>query len=220
MTLRLILESSSQPQARTEARLADGQLSIGRGEECGWQLVDPNMFVSRRHAVITGQGGQYRVTDESSGGLFIDAASAPLGQGAVATLAPGMRLRLGDFVIRVEMDNAAAAAPEPVARPAMFGDDFFTPRPEAPPPPRPASLPDPFEAQRGAGAAPEAEPPRPAPPAFFDDPFTLDHGPRAVQPAPDPVAAAQTARCRSGADPYHLPSRPQGRHRPFRRNAP
>ncbi|MBP9183874.1 MAG: FHA domain-containing protein, partial [Fuscovulum sp.] len=150
MTLRLILESYSQPQARTEARLAEGQLVIGRGEECDWTLDDPQMFVSRRHCVVQGQGGQYRVTDESRGGLFLDAAAAPLGPGVAAPLAPGMRLRLGDFVIRVEVEAAAvAAAPAaPAAKPGMFGDDFFTPRPEAPPPPRPASLPDPFDAPR------------------------------------------------------------------------
>ena len=194
MTLRLVLESFSQPQKRVEARLADGQLVIGRGEDCGWQLEDPQMFVSRRHCVITGQGGQYRVTDESSGGLFLDAAPAPLGQGATAVLVPGMRLKLGDFVIRVEVDSAAAPVVAPPAQGnAMFGDDFFTPRPEAPPPPRPASLPDPFDTPRDAGPMVAAPPPRPAAPAFFDDPFTMDHGPRPVTPVPDPVPPAPPA---------------------------
>jgi type VI secretion system protein ImpI len=193
MTLRLVLESSSLPQKRADIRLAEGQVTIGRGEECNWQLEDPQMFVSRRHCVVQGQGGQYRVTDESSGGLFIDAAPAPLGHGVSAMLAPGMRMRLGDFVIRVEIETAASPPPEPAAKPAMFGDDFFTPRPEAPPPPRPVGLPDPFDAQRGTGATPAAETPRPAPPAFFDDPFSMDHGPRAVAPAPDPVPSSAPA---------------------------
>ena len=192
MTLRLVLESFSHPQKRTEARLADGQLVIGRGEECGWQLEDPQMFVSRRHCVIIGQGGQYRVTDESSGGLFLDAAPAPLGQGVTAVLAPGMRLKLGDFVIRVEVEGTAAPVAAPAPKDALFGDDFFTPRPEAPPPPRPASLPDPFDAPRAA--EPVAEPaPRAAAPGFFDDPFTMDHGPRPVMSAPDPAPRAAPA---------------------------
>jgi len=207
MTLRLVLESFSHPQKRTEFRLADGQVSIGRGEDCGWQLEDPQMFVSRRHCVVTGQGGQYRVTDESSGGLFLDAAPAPLGQGVTAVLAPGMRMKLGDFVIRVEVDTPAAAMPEPAPKPAMFGDDFFTPRPEAPAPPRPAGLPDPFEAQRGAGAAtPAPEPARPAPPAF----------PR--PPLPGPLISAISAclpifrppRQRPRRQRLRPPPRPQG----------
>lgn len=191
MMLRLFLETSPTPQARAEFRLADGQVVIGRGDDCDWKIDDPQMFVSRRHCVVAGQGGQYRVTDLSRGGLFIDGAPAPLGEGVTAVLAPGMRLRLGDFVIRAEVEAAAAAAPAPAARGGMFGDDFFTPRPEAPPPPRPAGLPDPFDAPRGAAAGSgPARDDRPAPPPFFDDPFTMDHEPRArvvqreVPPAP------------------------------------
>ncbi len=197
MTLRLILESAPQPQMRTEFRLADGQVVIGRGEDCDWKFEDPQMFVSRRHCVIVGRGGDYQVTDESRGGLFLDGAQAPLGQGVSAPLRPGMRLRLGDFVIRAEVESAAAAAPQSAAaKPAMFGDDFFTPRPEAPPPPRPASLPDPFDTPRMTAAAAPEPPARPAPPAFFDDPFTMDHGPsRAV---PNPVPAAPPASAPAG----------------------
>jgi len=190
MTLRLILESAPTPQARAEFRLAEGQVVIGRGDDCDWKFEDPQMFVSRRHCVVAGQGGQYRVTDESRGGLFLDGAPAPLGQGVTAVLAPGMRLRLGDFVIRAEMEAAqpAAAPQQPGARAGMFGDDFFTPRPEAPPPPRPAGLPDPFEAPRGADPLRAATPDqRPAPPPFFDDPFTLDPGARSPAPPPRPA---------------------------------
>lgn len=189
--LRLFLETSPTPQARAEFRLADGQVVIGRGDDCDWRIDDPQMYVSRRHCVVAGQGGQYRVTDLSRGGLFIDGAPAPLGEGVTAVLVPGMRLRLGDFVIRAEMESAAAAAPAPAARGGMFGDDFFTPRPEAPPPPRPASLPDPFDAPRAGAAGPSpARDDRPAPPPFFDDPFTMDHEPRArvVQRDPPPPA--------------------------------
>jgi type VI secretion system protein ImpI len=176
MTLRLILETAPQPQMRTEFRLADGQVVIGRGEDCDWKIEDPQMFVSRRHCVVQGRGGQYLVTDESRGGVFLDAATTPLGTGVSAPLLPGMRLRLGDFVIRAEIEAAAAAAPPVAAKAAMFGDDFFTPRPEAPPPPRPASLPDPFDAPRAAAARMPEPAAKPAPPAFFDDPFTMDSG--------------------------------------------
>ena len=68
MTLRLILEASPHPQSRNDFRLADGQVVIGRGDDCDWKIKDPQMFISRRHCVIAGQGGQYRVTDESRGG--------------------------------------------------------------------------------------------------------------------------------------------------------
>jgi type VI secretion system protein ImpI len=190
MTLRLILETAPQPQMRTEFRLADGQVVIGRGEDCDWKIEDPQMFVSRRHCVVQGRGGQYLVTDESRGGVFLDAATSPLGTGVSAPLLPGMRLRLGDFVIRAEIE-AAAAQPPVAAKAAMFGDDFFTPRPEAPQPPRPASLPDPFEAPRAAARMPEPAA-KPAAPAFFDDPFTMDSG--AARAVPNPVPAPPPAQ--------------------------
>lgn len=191
MTLRLVLESFSHPQKRGEARLADGQLVIGRGEDCGWQLDDPQQFVSRQHCVVVGQGGQYRVTDLSSGGLFIDAAPAPLGRGVTAVLAPGMRLRLSDFVIRVEVDHPAAAQAPAPPKNAMFGDDFFTPQPEAPKAPRPASLPDPFDIARSEVRAEETPPPRPTGGGFFDDPFTMDHNSRVVTPVATPEPPAK-----------------------------
>ncbi|TAG28343.1 MAG: FHA domain-containing protein [Rhodobacterales bacterium] len=183
MTLRLILETAPHPQARSEFRLADGQVTIGRGDECDWKIEDPQMFVSRRHCVIVGAGGQYRVTDESRGGVFVDSAMAPLGTGVTAPLHSGMRLRLGDFVIRAELEAAAMAPAAAPAKSGIFGDDFFTPRPEAPPPPRPAGLPDPFDSPREAASVAPMAAPAPAAPAFFDDPFSMDHSSRAVTPA-------------------------------------
>ena len=90
-------ETAPHPQARTEFRLADGQVTIGRGDDCDWQIDDPQMFVSRRHCVIVGAGGQYRITDESRGGVFVDSATAPLGTGVTAPLQAGMRLAFGRF---------------------------------------------------------------------------------------------------------------------------
>lgn len=188
MSLRLILESAPLAQARAEFVLGEGRVVIGRGDDCDWKIDDPQMFVSRRHCMVVGQGGQYRITDESRGGLFLDGAPAPLGQGVTAVLVPGMRFRLGDFVIRAEAGagTGTPAAPAAAAPPqgGMFGDGFFTPRPEAPPPPRPASLPDPFDAPRAGSPAAPAAAARPAAPAFFDDPFTLDAPPRAAAPPP------------------------------------
>jgi type VI secretion system protein ImpI len=192
MTLRLILETSPHPQSRSDFRLADGQVVIGRGDECDWKIEDPQMFISRRHCVIAGQGGQYRVTDESRGGVFLDMSTTPLGTGATAPLLPGMRIRLGDFVIRAELEAAGASPASPAAKgSALFGDDFFTPRPEAPQAPRPASLPDPFETSRVA-VAPAA--PAAAAPVFFDDPFSMDpsHRSAVANPVSMPAAAPKS----------------------------
>jgi type VI secretion system protein ImpI len=212
MTLRLILETAPTPQVRAEFVLGEGRVVIGRGEDCDWKIDDPQMFVSRRHCTVMGQGGQYRVTDDSRGGLFLDGAPAPLGQGVTAVLVPGMRLRLGDFVIRAEegagAQQAAPAAQAPAARAGMFGDDFFTPRPEAPPPARPAGLPDPFDAPRASPQAP-VNAPRPGGPAFFDDPFTLDPAPRVAPPqAQNSTPPPQPAQPAFG-NPFDTPAPPR-----------
>ncbi|MFC6762346.1 FHA domain-containing protein [Sulfitobacter porphyrae] len=79
MTLRLVLENAPHAQAEREKIYNGGKLMIGRGDDADWQLVDPDMFVSRQHAILTEEDGRIMVTDASSGGLFIDNAANPLG---------------------------------------------------------------------------------------------------------------------------------------------
>ena len=195
MTLRLTIEHSPHPQDRREMRHPGGEFSIGRGAECSWQLNDPDMYVSRKHCVITGEAGQFIVTDASRGGLFIDGKDQPLGPGNAARLEPGMRLRLGDTVIRVEFETAAPVATPRTQAPVqrqMTHDDFFS-QPVTPPPPvnRPESLPQPFDTGATDARRYDATPDRPKPPPLFDDPFTLDRS-VAARPAggvPEPIAA-------------------------------
>lgn len=181
MTLRLVVEHSAHPQDRREMRHPGGELSIGRGAECSWQLNDPDMYVSRKHCVITGEAGQFIVTDASRGGLFIDGKDQPLGPGNATRLEPGMRLRLGDTVIRVEIEAplspAAGAAPR-TQRPEerrLYHDDFFA-KPVAPPPPvhRPEGLPQPFDSGTIDARRYDQVQDRTPPPPMFDDPFNLD----------------------------------------------
>lgn len=196
MSLRLVIEHATHPQAQTERIHHAGDLSIGRGSESDWQLEDPEMFVSRRHCVISGRDGQFTVTDASRGGLFLDGSDTPLGAGIAVPVSNGMRLRLGDVVIRAEV-MASAAHTDSVLRetvraaplPAGFDDDdFFTPRAAPPPPARPESLPKPFEG--GPSPFSPETVPRPTPPPLFDDPFTLDP---VSTPAPKPVATPAPA---------------------------
>ena len=168
MTLRLTIEHSAHPQDRREMRHPGGEFSIGRGAECSWQLNDPDMYVSRKHCVITGEGGQFIVTDASRGGLFIDGRDQPLGPGNAARLESGMRLRLGDTVIRVEVEAAAPAASPRTQAPVqrqMTHDDFFS-APVAPPPPvhRPQGLPQPFDTGPTDARRYDTTPDRAAPP--------------------------------------------------------
>ncbi|MGX5840891.1 type VI secretion system-associated FHA domain protein TagH [Mesorhizobium sp. ArgA1] len=217
MSLLLTLEQGPRAQVTRQARLDEGELVIGRSADADWQINDPDMFVSRAHCKITSKQGGYFVTDTSSSGLFIDDAASPLGAGNTARLLSGMRLRLGDYVVWVDLQAAKTEAPAsrpsmPDARPAasrapvsLGGDDFFSSTTEEEPGrPRPADLPDPFE--------------KPVPGAFararsderssqaFDDPFSLDP---VATPAPEPTD-------RNGAkssfdDPFGLDAAPLSR---------
>ena len=192
MTLSLTLENAPHPQAVSEMRHEFGELSIGRSSDVDWQIDDPEMYVSRKHCIIRADNGRYTVTDASRGGLFIDGSETPLGAGNSAQLENGMRLRLGDYVIRVAVEQEArTAAPSPSEIPpqqrAMQSDDFFTaPVEREVQAPRPKDMPPPFEQPEPSRFFDTEEPARRDDPGqVFDDPFTLD-------PLPSEPAAAGT----------------------------
>jgi type VI secretion system protein ImpI len=240
MTLRLVVEHSPHRQPRSEVLHVGGDLTIGRAVEVDWPLEDPDMFISRRHCIVSGGDGAYRVTDISRGGVFVDGAAAPLGEGRSADLTHGMRLRLGDVVLRVELETApaarptapqdpkGAAAPAPTMAPAMnpasnpfAADDFFTqPAVHTPPAaPRPASLPDPFDRPARPAFPPpsESRPSSGAP--LFDDPFTLDPLPSRAPAATSPHSSdsSWTVDDPFGAAPVVQPMPPAPSHpRPAR----
>ncbi|WFP62572.1 type VI secretion system-associated FHA domain protein TagH [Mesorhizobium sp. WSM4904] len=204
MSLLLTLEQGPRSQVVRQTRLDEGELVIGRSADAGWQIDDPDMFVSRAHCKISGGRDGYFVTDTSSSGLFIDDSDSPLGAGRSTRLQSGMRLRLGDYVLYVEVQpnasqtsvgqaaNHSAPAwsppPQPRSSPSIGGDDFFSAKVEEEPRrPRPANLPDPFE-QPVPGAYDRASNQRSSP--AFDDPFSLD--PVATPASTDDAAASRS----------------------------
>lgn len=148
MNVRLVIESTPHAQSVTEHVFTGGRLVIGRSDDADWVLNDPDMYVSRQHCILTEQGGQVMVTDASSSGLFIDNAANPVGTSKAVAIEPGMRLRMGDFVLRVEALTGGASEPaRRAADPGGMVFDFSRREDEPPPPepgPRPKDLPDPF----------------------------------------------------------------------------
>jgi type VI secretion system protein ImpI len=194
MSLLLTIEHGPRSQSVRHARLEEGDLVIGRSAEADWQIDDPDMYVSRAHCTVSARGDGYVVTDTSSSGLFIDDAASPLGAGNSAPLRSGMRLRLGDYILGVEMPGTADPKPAGVVETRQSGasrvaagfghDDFFAAQvEEAAPQPRPSGLPDPFEKARPSafGSYEPSGADRHKSPAF-DDPFSMDP---VATPAPD-----------------------------------
>ncbi|RWP00953.1 MAG: type VI secretion system-associated FHA domain protein TagH [Mesorhizobium sp.] len=220
MSLLLTLEQGPRTQAVRQTRLDEGELVIGRSAEAGWQIDDPDMFVSRAHCKITGGRDGYFVTDTSSSGLFINDSDSPLGAGTSVRLQNGMRLRLGDYIVCVDLQTPVAQAPAtsqsvperspPASRaPVSIGrDDFFSATVEEEPRrPRPADLPNPFE-QPIPGAFERAN--QRSSPAF-DDPFSLDP---VSTPAPKGAAYPEPRGAPGHADPFSLDPVPSGATEP------
>ncbi|TCO70528.1 type VI secretion system-associated FHA domain protein TagH [Rhodovulum euryhalinum] len=209
MTLTLVLEHAPTPQAETRRRLEAGELSIGRDATADWQIDDPDRFVSRQHCMIHGEGGRFTATDTSSGGLFVDGADRPLGAGNSVTLEDGMRLRLGDYVVRVDLGAQSRPEPGPPRAKGAFEFDFGEAPPYEPPPERPADLPPRFRGAMRSGDFTEPAPEEKGPGFRFDDPFTLDPAaPRRSAPTAEPPAPAG-----GYFDTRPEPARPEPAHR-------
>lgn len=76
---------------------------IGRSPECDWVLECPRKLISRRHAIITFEDGQFSLYDASANGVFHNASDEPIGNGWRQPLADGDSLRMGDFVFAVSI---------------------------------------------------------------------------------------------------------------------
>lgn len=220
MSLLLTLEHGPRTQAVRQTRLDEGELVIGRSADADWQIDDPDMFVSRAHCRITGGRDGYFVTDTSSSGLFINDSDSPLGTGTSVRLQNGMRLRLGDYIVCVDLQTPVAhapaasqtfAEPSPLASraPVSIGrDDFFSaPVEEEPRRPRPADLPNPFE-QPVPGAFERAN--QRSSPAF-DDPFSLDP---VATPTPNGAGYSEPRGAPGAADPFGFDPTPSGTTEP------
>ena len=101
--------------------------TLGRTRTCDWVLIDASRFISGKHAVVSEQNGVYQVTDTSTNGIFINDSKVPLGKGNNAVLNNGDILKIGEYVIKVTINGAqAAAAPSPLGQsanptPGVFG---------------------------------------------------------------------------------------------------
>ena len=79
--------------------------TIGRALENDWILPDRDRFISGRHATIDFRSGAYYLADTSTNGVYINDDDEPLGRRHPRRLFDGDRLRMGDFLIAVSIDE-------------------------------------------------------------------------------------------------------------------
>ncbi|PZW50997.1 FHA domain protein [Humitalea rosea] len=149
-----------------QRRLPGGEMTLGRGAECDWPLLDPDRVLSKRHCTVEYLSGGWQVRDLSTNGTFLNGAGEPVGRDRVKPLQDGDRLRLGAYEIECRIEQEAgqgagawsSAGPDPMAD--APSSDIFS-----------ASLPglSPAGGTPGGGA--------PLLPADFDPFAPEDHGP-------------------------------------------
>ena len=79
--------------------------SIGRTQDNDCVLPDPDLYISRKHAVITYHGGVYYLTDTSENGVFLNHSNEPLGKNKTIELHEGDCLSLGEYELSVSMEQ-------------------------------------------------------------------------------------------------------------------
>jgi type VI secretion system FHA domain protein len=79
--------------------------TIGRALENDWILPDRDRFISGRHAMIDFRSGAYYLADTSTNGVYINDEEEPIGKRHPRRLFDGDRLRMGDFLISVSVDE-------------------------------------------------------------------------------------------------------------------
>ena len=100
--------------ASAEQRVVQGgELTIGRGSECGWSLADPLKSLSRNHCRLEYFGGAWQVLDLSVNGTFVNFSTTPIGRDVVQVLRHADRLRLGDYEIEVGIEEHVYAPSAP-----------------------------------------------------------------------------------------------------------
>lgn len=106
MKLRLTLENATGLPATATASIEFGareSLSIGRLPGLDWTLPDPSRLMSGRHCEIRRSPEAYLLYDLSTNGTFIDGNTNRLT--SPHALQDGERLRVGAYLIRVELRN-------------------------------------------------------------------------------------------------------------------
>ena len=96
--------------------------TIGRSLDSDWVFPDTEKFVSGKHATIDYQSGAYYLADVSSNGTYVNGAIEPLGRGNPRRLFDGDHLRMGNFEMRVHLDEGEDLEMPPEPKPTVVPD--------------------------------------------------------------------------------------------------
>ena len=112
-------------------QLEEGALTIGRDPANNWCLPDPGRVLSKQHCLIEKHNQQYRLTDTSTNGVFVNDSAEPLGRGNSIELQSGDTIRLSDYELSV---NIQLTQPAELSIPASQPVNPAVAQQSAPPP--------------------------------------------------------------------------------------
>lgn len=96
LVLKVVSYKGLPPNQPLSAQFDQQGGSIGRAPNNQMVLPDPEKFISRVHASIVCEAGQYFIEDSSTGGTFLNDSEIPLQQGRVP-LTDGEKIRIGEY---------------------------------------------------------------------------------------------------------------------------
>jgi type VI secretion system protein len=91
------------------------RFSIGRNRDNHWALPDPQRFMSGTHCWLEERDGAWFLTDTSTNGVYVNGSDQRVQKNASVAVGNGDRIRLGDYEMEVEIDDASAAAASPAS---------------------------------------------------------------------------------------------------------
>jgi FHA domain-containing protein len=114
LVIRVISFKGQPVRGDQVAEFGEAGGTIGRGRNSTLVLQDPELFISRTHAIVSFQAGGYIITDNGTTNPVI-LNGQPLGAGAQARLADGNAIQIGSYLLRVSL-SAPVASPAPAPR--------------------------------------------------------------------------------------------------------
>ena len=132
LTLKITSHHKDQLGADSVRQFGDSGGTIGRGLQNDWILLDPERFISSRHAVFDHRRGSWYLADTSTNGVYINDEDEPLGKGNPRRLFNGDRLRMGEFEFAVQIDEGEELEPPERSSSKLFSNELELSVPEEP----------------------------------------------------------------------------------------
>jgi len=126
LTLKLISSNHLIDGQAAEHTFNELGGTIGRKPNNDFILLDPERFISGKHALIEYKNGQYYITDTSTNGIFINDSKAPLGQGNTTELMSGDKVAIGTYMLLAHCTDPVSHQPKsPISSTPRETDNLF-----------------------------------------------------------------------------------------------